>query len=431
MLDEVLTHGLKPPRPGDSSHDWVWDLSGRSQRSSVFLSTEPVAGKGGDPVSFAMGWPVKGWRAREAGYVLVVDLPPDALHLIAAIIPNLDLDIAVGVSHARKEFRWTFPVEARRAGQESEAPLATWNLSHWCLHYWLARYCAECGIELEASALDEIVTLQSRAADSLLPVGMTPAQWRAFLDDYFRVVDFAYLDRVPDALAERRRKNVLRKHGVTLPDDIEEDDHSRTCRMCMGGLYQHAYRINGFFEYAPLRSFLHSMPKKSRYQRLPEDIMFNHYVIAAGTKSGGLGTPQSLAQRLRAVAAHTAPYSEESVLRFFRQRESSAYLKREPSWTWDDWYEAFPAEVCALPKEWRPGAFRRFSAADLKLPDRQIICAAIPPECILGAIKISDGARFLTHIRPNRRSGETLSSKLWRLTHQIRSQYAGSPVVLD
>src|SRR4051812_16675373 len=94
-LDEIVTHGLKPARPGDSSHDWVWDLSGQSRGSSVFLSTEPVAGKGGDPVSFAMGWPIKGWRAREAGYIVVVDLPPDALHLIVAVVPNHDLDIAV------------------------------------------------------------------------------------------------------------------------------------------------------------------------------------------------------------------------------------------------------------------------------------------------------------------------------------------------
>jgi hypothetical protein len=430
-LDEILADGLKPPRPGDSSHDWVWDLSGRSQRSSVFLSTEPVAGKGGDPVSFAMGWPIKGLRAGKAGYLVVVDLPPDALHLIAAVVPNLDLDIAVGVSHARTMFHQTFLVEARRIGQESEAPLATWNLSHWCLHYWLARYCGSRGVALESSMLDKIVTLQSRAADSLLPADMTPAQWRAFVDDYFRVVDFAYIDHVAPAQAERRRKNVLRKYGVALPDDIEEDDHSRNCRLCIAGLYNSWYRIAGFFEYAPLRSFLRTLPKKSGYQRLPENIALNSYAMPAETKNGGLGTPQSLVQRLRAIAAHTTPYHEEAVLRFFREHESSSYLRREPSWSWDDWYEAFPSEACDLPKEWRPNHFRRFSAADLKLPDRQVIAAAIPLEYIIGAIKISDGARFLPHIRPSRRSGETLSSKLWRLTHQLRSQYAGSPVVLD
>jgi hypothetical protein len=430
-LDEILAHGLKPPSPGDSGHDWVWDLSGRSQRASIFLSTEPVAGKGGDPVSFAMGWPVKGLRTREAGYMVVVDLPPEALHLIAGVVPNLDLDIAVGISHARSMLRRTFLVEARSVGQEVEAPLATWILSHWCLHYWLSRYCADHHIALDSSALDKIFAIQGATTYSSLPADMTLEQWRAFLDDYFRVVDFAYIDHVPEAQAERRRKSVLRKYGVTLPDDIEADDHSRSCRLCMAGLFQYTYRIDGFFEYAPFRSFLSSMPKKSGYQRLPEDIVLNSYVMSVETKNGGLGTPQSLTQRLRAVAAHTAPYDEESVSRFFHERESSAYLRREPSWTWEDWYKAFPAEKCDLPKEWRPGVFRRFSAADLKLPDRQVIAAAIPCEYVIGAIKISDGARFLPHIRPNRRSGETLSSKLWRLALQIRSQYAGSPVVID
>jgi hypothetical protein len=417
--------------PGDTSHDWVWDLSGQSQRASVFLSTEPVAGKGGDPVSFAMGWPIKGLRAGEAGYLVVVDLPPAELHLIAAVVPNLDLDTAVGVSHARSMLRQTFRVEARRVSQESDAPLATWNLSQWCLHYWLARYCLDHHIALESSALDKVLVVQDIAPDPVLPADMTSAQWQAFVEDYFRIVDLAYLDRVAPVQVERRRRNILRKYGVTLPHYIEEDDHSRNCRMCIAGIYHSTYRIDGFSTYAPLRSFLRAKPQKSRYQRLPVDIDLNPYVIPMDAKNGGLGTPQSLAQLLRAVTAHTAPYGEESVLRFFRERESSAYLKREPSWTWDDWYEAFPAEACALPKEWRPGVYRRFSAADLRLSDRQVIAAAIPPEFIVGAIKISDGARFLPHIRPGRRSGETLSSKLWRLTHHIRSQYAGTPVILD
>src|SRR5262249_18452937 len=156
----------------------------------------------------------------------------------------------------RNIFRQTFLVEARRVGQESEAPQATWNLSHWCLHYWLAHYLTARNIALESSALDKVVTLQGMTADSLLPTDMTPALWRAFLDDYFRVVDFAYIDHVTPAQTERRRRNGLRKFGVTLPDYIEEDDHSRACHMCMAGLFQFTYHIDGFFEYAPLRSFL-------------------------------------------------------------------------------------------------------------------------------------------------------------------------------
>jgi hypothetical protein len=184
--------------------------------------------------------------------------------------------------------RQTFRVEARRVSQESDAPLATWNLSQWCLHYWLARYCLDQHIALESSALDKVLVVQDIAAGPVLPADMTSARWQAFVDDYFRVVDFAYVDHVPVAQAERRRKNVLRKYGVTLPDYIEEDDHSRNCRMCVAGIYRSIYRIDGFSTYTPLRSFLRAMPKKSRYQRLPVDIDLNPYVIPMDAKNGGL-----------------------------------------------------------------------------------------------------------------------------------------------
>jgi hypothetical protein len=65
------------------------------------------------------------------------------------------------------------------------------------------------------------------------------------------------------------------------------------------------------------------------------------------------------------------------------------------------------------------------------LPDRQVIAAAIPPSHIIGAIKVSDGARLLPHVRPNRRTGETLTSKLWSLTHKIRASYSGTRIILD
>ena len=97
-----------------------------------------------------------------------------------------------------------------------------------------------------------MLTLQSATAYPALPAEMTPVRWQAFVDDYFRAVDFAYVDRIPGAQTERRRKNVLRKYSVTLPDDIEDDDQSRNCHFCIVGLYHSTYRIDGFFEYAPL-----------------------------------------------------------------------------------------------------------------------------------------------------------------------------------
>jgi hypothetical protein len=145
----------------------------------------------------------------------------------------------------------------------------------------------------------------------------------------------------------------------------------------------------------------------------------------------GLGDVQSLAIRLRAMAAHTAPFPDDAVARFFRTHESSQKSPREASWTWDQWYASFPASHCALAPAWQPGYCRHFGAADLKQPDRQVIADAIPARYIIGVIKISDGARILPHLRPSRRKGETLASKLWTLAHALRAQYTGAPLVID
>jgi hypothetical protein len=178
-------------------------------------------------------------------------------------------------------------------------------------------------------------------------------------------------------------------------------------------------------------TFLNSVPKKSGFQRLQwSRARLRPYVISVERRRG-LGTVQPLAMRLRAVVAHTAPFLEEMVVRFFCDGESPQKHTPESPWTWDDWYEHFPSANCTLAPAWLPGYCRSFSAADLKLPDRQVIAGAIPPSHIIGAIKISDGARLLPHVRPNRRNGETLASRLWTLTHQLRARYAGTPVILD
>lgn len=430
-LDGLLQHGLQPPQPRDSNHDWVWDLSGRSQGSAVFLSTAPVAGQGGDPVSFAMGWPIKRF-APHPGYIIVVDLPPDALDLVHAVVPNVELDSFISVYRTRALLRETFRVEANDVGQDASRPIAKWNLSHWCLHYWLARYCADHGIPLKAHALDELLGPPTGYIDSALPSDMTPLRWQAFLDDYFRFVDFAYRDVDSPAERERKRQHILRVHGIVLPEHVEEDDHSKHCRLCLGGLANFAHLFDGFADYEPMLAFLNSVPKKSGFQRLQwSRARLRPYVISVERRNGGLGVVQPLAMRLRAVVAHTAPFPEETVVRFFCDGESPQKHTPESPWTWDDWYEHFPGANCTLAPAWLPGYCRSFSAADLKLPDRQVIAAAIPPSHIIGAIKISDGARLLPHVRPNRRNGETLISKLWTLTHQIRARYAGTPVILD
>ncbi|MGO8948514.1 MAG: hypothetical protein ACLQUY_12810 [Ktedonobacterales bacterium] len=434
-LEGILQHGLRPPQPTAASHDWVWELSGRAQGNAVFLSTAPVAGKGGDPVSFALGWPLKHARGSQPGYVVVVDLPPDALEHVHAVVPNSELTAFVSVVRTRSWLRETVRVSASRAAvaaaDDDQSALARWTLSHWCLHYWVARWCADHQTALTPSALAGHIMLQPHGLDSALPTDLTLPRWQAFLDDYFRVVDFAYWDIASAAERERRRQAILRRHGIVLPEHIEEDEHCKHCRLCMRGLASFVYRFEGFADYPPLHAFLRTLPMKSSSQRLPEGVRVGSYVMGVSLPDGGLGTVHMLAERLRTVRAHTAPFSEEAVLRFFRMQEASEKSPREAPWSWEQWYTDFPAARCRLPHTWHLGYGQRFSAQDLKQPDRQVIADAIPAQYILGAIKVSDGVRLVPRVRPNRRKDETLAVNLWAMARELRSRYMGVPMLVE
>jgi hypothetical protein len=185
-LGGILQHGLQPPQPDASGHDWAWELSGRAQGN--------------------------------------------------AVVPNSELTSFVSVVRTRswlRETRYLHATRAAAAPADDQTALARWTLSHWCLHYWLARWCADHQIALTPSALDAHLTLQTIAFDPALPPDLTPLRWQAFLDDYFRVVDFSYWDIASVAERERRRQTILRRHGIVLPEHIEEDEHGKHCRLCM------------------------------------------------------------------------------------------------------------------------------------------------------------------------------------------------------
>src|SRR5262245_36225943 len=114
-LAGILQDGLQPSQPGATNHDCVWELRGRSRGNAGFLSTAPVAGKGGDPVSFALGWPLKHRRGGQPGYLVVVDLPPDALELVHAVVPNVELNTFISVFRTRSWLRESFSLHASRA----------------------------------------------------------------------------------------------------------------------------------------------------------------------------------------------------------------------------------------------------------------------------------------------------------------------------
>jgi hypothetical protein len=424
-LEGILKRGLEPPRPEDNAHDWMWQFAGRSQSSLVFLSTAPVAGKGGDPVSFASGWPARRFKPPRPGYIIVVDLPPDAMGLVHAVIPNAEFDNFTNVSTIRQMLHETSLVESGQEDESGWRPFASWYLSNWCLHYWLVRYCLDHRIPFAANAIDTILKLRVMYRDPVLPEDLTPAHWQAFLEDYFRFVGFAYWGISSEQERERRRKAIVSKYGLTLPEDIEEDSHSKFCELCIAGRFWWTYEFAGFATYAPFQSFLRSLPVKGGHKWPPSPVL-KPYILPL-TKSHGATLPQQqqIAVTLRAVAAHTQHIPAESLLRFFRQRDAS----RQVAWNWNEWYETFPLDESALPHSWHPKYCQQFSDSDLKLPDRQILADAIPLRYIIGAIKITDGEHFLPHIRPSRRKGETLAAKLWTITHAMRSEYSGKLIL--
>jgi hypothetical protein len=209
--------------------------------------------------------------------------------------------------------------------------------------------------------------------DPSLPADLTPQRWRAFLDDYFRFVDFAYFDVASTAERERRRKAILRKHGIALPSDVEEDDHPVSSRLCIEGHFAHHYQFDGFPEFLPFHDFLRHIQTRRAHRRLTEPLLFKPYAIPAVS---GDPTLNLFSSQLRAVAAHVAPYADEAIARFFWQYETS----RGASWQWDIWYSTFPADACALPGIWQPDYGRRFTEYDLTVPERQVIATAIPSE---------------------------------------------------
>jgi hypothetical protein len=286
-------------------------------------------------------------------------------------------------------------------------------------------------IPLTSEALAAHLPLRLDRIDPALPADLTPVRWQAFLEDYFRMVAFAYRDILSEAERERRRQAILRRYGISLPDEFEEDPHCKSCLLCMRGLASWAYDFEGFQSYQPFRDFLGTPPKKSDHHRLPDTARLGPYTVPAFLSDGRVGTTQPLAMQLRAVLAHVEPFREEDVARFFRLHELSGKSPRDASWTWEQWYAEFSVERCVLPHAWHPGYCRQYHIDDLTRPDQQVIADSIPLPYVLGAIKISDGARLLPHVRPNRRRGETLTAKLWATTHELRARYVGDPVLLE
>ncbi len=411
-IEGIFKHGLVPPHPTDHNDDWARRLSGHSHQALVYLSTSPVAGKGGDPVSFALGWPGRNWRypRKLPGYVVVIDLPSEALHLIHAVIPNIELGRFIQTHQTRGFF------QHKVAFTQERRPL---SLSNWCAFSWLGQYLRDAGVPLEAEPLNELLRLEVTYRSPDLPADLTPQRWRAFLTDYLHLMEHQAADLKGEQELQRQQRRLFRTYHLTLPADTLEDSHSARCRLCLEALFSYSYRVEGFESYPPLRAFLSEKSSRAKQQPLAENTALAPYLIPDNSANGRI--VYHLASLLRVVAAHTAPFPEAELRRF--------WLERDPTWTWPQWYRAFPAGRCALPNLWRPSYGREFSERSLKQGDQQALTGPIPRDYILGAIQLSDGEKLLPHLRPNRHQGETLSTRLWRLAHDLRARYQGKPLL--
>lgn len=431
VLESILREGLRPPQPDATAHDWLYPLAERSRDTLVFLATEPVAGKGGDPVSFALGWPMKRWRYPRAvpGYLIVVDLPPDALHLVRAVVPNYEFNQFVQVADARRSL--LRHAQAEHDASQSPPRVRTWRLTSWCMLSWLWLRFARHHIPLELEALREQLELVTYFRDPALPADLTPHRWRAFVDEYGHLVEVADGDTSPTVF-ERRRHALLLRHGITLPQEVEEDAHRRYCRLCVNGYYTYGYRVSGLESDSVLQAFLRTWQRRrgGTHPMHGTELADTMRLPAFSSTTLGARGDHVLTmtlQALRVLGAYHAACGEEAIARFFLEHETG----HTDPWEWDAWYTAFPNIESGVPAVWRPGYGRDFTPGDLKRPDRQVLVDAVPARSIVGAIRLSDGVRLAPRVRPNRRRGETLASVLHRLALDLRTSYRGTPLILD
>lgn len=197
-LASILRDGLRGIDRG-----WVGCLVGHARPS--FLSTSPVAGRGGDPVSFALGWP---WPVslvhRPPGYIFVIDLPKPEHGRILTALRNRDLE------------DW-FVARDAKAWMSS-------NDHFWALHE-IARRVAPDFETARALLVPRFHTIDK----ALAAPDLTIERWRGFVFEYTA------------ARTDKDLARVERKYRITC-----SDPSLRHCELCTANLVDYVYEVRGF-----------------------------------------------------------------------------------------------------------------------------------------------------------------------------------------
>lgn len=372
----IFREGLRPAGSGDSSAShWAHRLTGSPRDRLVFMSTSPVSGKGGDPVAFALGWPIRAAAnpSGDPGYIVVLDLPPDALGAVRAVVPNGELDAYI-------ELSWLKDAMSRRDAFEVVLKMV--------------RSLFERRVPLDSASVGRELELRVKLAASDLGVEgeLTAGRWAAFVVEYGHLVDVRWGDFSSDASFHRERRKLVRRHGFRLPDHIEDDSHSRVCSLCAGGLVGLAMGLRG--------------------DPLEVDVSM---VSPVGRK---LALEGGLADLLRVVGGQFDPPTPGAVDAYCRDRGGRLSL--------GELLDSPPGDTTKLPPLWRPGYGRRISTKDFLLPDHQVLADAVEARHVLGAIELTDGRRLLPRFSRGRGRSGTLASQLWSLVHELRDGKSGA-----
>lgn len=358
-LRSILRGGLRASRC-----DWAGHLVSE-ESAFVFLSTSPVAGKGGDPIAFARGWPSRprhsAEHARAPGYLIVVELPEASPVPIHGAVRNVDVE----AYWRARAFTWTIE---RHALVQSGASY---------------RSCPETTLEV---LLDVFALAEDRGA-SMQELLRPRTLWMApgLVEGEVRPYELAALGRsYVDIWSRAEKEALVRRAGLRLPDPDGSD--YETCYLCFtGNVYSFGYAFDGL---PPLRG--------------------GDFVIA-GQSLGEVIDPASMAANLEILRAWFRSYPAERVARAIGEKPA-----------WGRLQELLPPPRDKVPAPLRGDFLKSGLPEVLREGDVQVMTGAIPAEYIVGALPVTEGSRIREELRPDRERGETLQGKIWAAVHELR-----------
>jgi hypothetical protein len=332
LVESIAAEGLRAV-----GRAWTHAVLGREE--CAFLSNAPVAGHGGDPVAFAMGFP--GWprRAQYDGWIVVVDLPNVARNLVRAVIPNLDLE---RYFERDRHFAWL-------AAETSILDRGEWS----------------------SGGPPVVEVLHELGARGETKVALRPMLRSKDNDLHSDDFSFARWRRYADALRNARTLDDVvragRRCGFTW--DHPEVPH---CELCVAAMATWSHAIDTPLECAG-----------GRPVALP--------VFTTDFASDGL---ESLVRTVTRWFEGTSMQHRFDALRSARRVRSELDYERL--------LRILEIDEARLPPAWRRDFGRTFTDDDLRAADVQLVCDAIPNDYVIGALRIATGGRLRTWARPER-----------------------------